>query len=114
MGITGLTVTPDVAAAVNLPANQGGVLIEQVVDASPAADAGLRGSTQPATAGGQQIMIGGDIIIGFDGQPVNSVQDLTDYLSVSQAGDSVLLTVVRNGQVGDVQVVLGEQPEVSA
>jgi serine protease Do len=114
IGITGLQVTPELAAAMDLPADLAGVLIEQVEEGSPAADAGLQGSFESADLNGQQVPIGGDIIVGFDGQPVASLEDLSTYLSFAAPGDRVILTIVRDGQVGEVQVELGERPEVRA
>ncbi len=44
VGISGITVTPEIAKLINLPEKQGGVLVEQVQQGSPADRAGLRGS----------------------------------------------------------------------
>jgi serine protease Do len=76
LGISGLTVTPEIAQAMNLDADQPGVLIAQVEAGSPADQAGLRGSYKPVTVDGQQVSVGGDVITALDGQTVEKIEDL--------------------------------------
>ncbi len=59
--------TPDIAHAMNLPADQQGVLVEQVEQENPADRARLRGSYKPVTVEGRRVLVGGDIIIKLDG-----------------------------------------------
>jgi len=68
----------------------------------------LRASTQAVTLNGQQFKIGGDIILGVDGVPVPSIEDLTSLLQQAQPGLTVTLQVLRDSQLGDVDVTLGE------
>jgi len=110
LGVTGITLTPDIARAMNLPADLQGVLIQQIAPDSPADLAGLQASSTPVTIGGKQVMIGGDIIIGFGSQAVTSVEDLNSLLQQSEPGQRVTLTVVRNGRQGRVRVILDQQP----
>nr|WP_246580268.1 trypsin-like peptidase domain-containing protein [Deinococcus aestuarii] len=100
----------------NLPAT--GALVGQVYPGSPAARAGLRGSTQPAATnppqgfqgqGAQaqpQIATGGDIITAVDGQPVTEGDDLRRAIIAKRIGDSVRLTVQRDGETREVTVEL--------
>ena len=106
LGITGIAMTAGIAQAMNLPANQQGVLIEQVASGSAADKAGLRGSYIPMTVNGQQILIGGDVITAIDNQPVAQPSDIRAYLAQAQAGQQVSLSISRNGQQIQVSVTL--------
>ncbi|NPA91873.1 MAG: PDZ domain-containing protein [Chloroflexi bacterium] len=111
LGIVGLTVTPELAKKIGLPEDQGGVLIEGVIQGSPADKAGLRGSYKPIRIGQEEVLIGGDVILAFDGKPVTSIEDLLQYLEERKPGDTVTLTIWRNGEKMDVKVTLGERPK---
>jgi serine protease Do len=111
LGISGTTLTPDLAQAMNLSQNQQGALIADVTSNGPAAKAGLRGSNQVATINGQQANVGGDIITAINGQPVKSFEDLGAYLfDNAQPGQTVTLTILRNGHEQQVKVKLGVLP----
>jgi serine protease Do len=110
LGITGGTLTPDVAQAMNLNSDQTGVLVVTVQGGSPAENGGLQGSDQNATIGGQQVPIGGDVIIAVDDHPIGSMDDLGTMLQSFNPGDQVTLTVLRGGQQTDLSVTLGEHP----
>ncbi len=111
LGILGVDVTPKLAEILGLPEDQRGVLIESVVQGSPADKAGLRGSYKPVMIGDQEVLIGGDIIVAFDGQPVTSLRDLLGYLRQHKPGDKVTLTILRDGEKMDVTVTLGKRPK---
>jgi serine protease Do len=106
LGVVGLALTSEIAQTMNLPANQQGVLIEQVASGSPADKAGLRGSYMPATVNGQQILVGGDIITQIDSQSVAQLGDIQSYLAQAQAGQQANLGIIRNGQPLQVSVTL--------
>lgn len=110
LGITGQTLTPELARAMDLPEDQTGVLIVRIQANGPADRAGLRGSYKPVVIDGQRALVGGDVIIAFDDQPVASMQDLLEFLSQAQPGDQAKLTVLRNGEQMDFTVTLGERP----
>jgi serine protease Do len=108
LGIEGVTMTSQIAQAMNLPSNLAGVLVEAVEPDGPADQAGLRAGTQTVTLNGQSLKIGGDIILGVDGVAVPSVDDLNALLQQAQPGLVVTLQVLRNSQIGEVDVTLGE------
>ncbi len=111
LGISGTTVTLDIAQAMKLDPNQHGALVVNVVQGGPSANAGLRASTQTADIQGQQVPVGGDIITAMDGQQVNSFDDLIAFLSRStHPGQTVHLTVLRDGKQITVDVTLGKRP----
>ena len=110
LGIVGMTMDSTIAQAMNLPANQEGVLVEQVQSGGPADQAGLQGSFKPLTVNGQTIMIGGDVIITFNDQPVSQLSDLQGLMQETQPGQDVTLTILRDGSQKEVQVTLGAAP----
>ena len=111
LGIVGVTVTSAIAEAMDLPSNQGGVLVEQVQKGSPADDAGLRGSFQPVTINGQRTLVGGDVIVAVDDQPIARFEDLGSYLQHSDPGQSVTLTLLREGKQVELTVTLASRPD---
>jgi S1-C subfamily serine protease len=110
LGVSGTTMTAEIAEAMNLDRNQKGVLIIQVSDNSPAEKAGLQGSpnidSNDPTAG-----LGGDVIIKIDNQEVRAFDDLTSYLfNNTKVGQTVTLTIIRDGREQTVDLTLGVVP----
>ena len=88
-----------------------GVLIEDVASGSPAAKAGLKGSTATVTVDGQQYLVGGDIIVAVNGTRIVNQDALSSYLEVyTVAGQTVVLGIIRNGTPMSVTVTLGARP----
>lgn len=79
-----------------------GALIIKVVPNTPAAQANLRG-TYVDRSGRLHL---GDVIVAIDGKPVSRQTDLYTILEKHKAGDSIKVTVFRNGQRVDVPVTL--------
>jgi serine protease Do len=110
LGITGGNLTPDIAQAMNLNSDQTGALVVNVQSGSPADNAGLKGSDQNVTIGGQSVPVGGDVIIAIDGQQIASMDDLGAALQNYKPGDQITMTVLRGSQQLDLSVTLGERP----
>ena len=111
LGISGTDVTPDIAQAMNLPSDTRGALVEQVTTGGPADKAGLKASETVVTVNGVQGTVGGDVITAIDGHTINSMSDLIAYLAINtQVGQTVSLTILRNGQTQTVQLTLGNRP----
>jgi 2-alkenal reductase len=111
LGIRGLTLTSNVAEAMDLPADQEGVLVQQVEQGSPADEARLRGSFKNVLIEGEYVLIGGDVITAANDRPVRMLEDLQQLVQRSNPGDEITLTVLRNGEEEEVTVTLGEYPE---
>jgi 2-alkenal reductase len=93
-----------------LPVNQG-VLIRGVTVDSPADLAGLRGGTRSMPVRGQQLCVGGDIIVAINGFYVSNMDELATYLNARTAPDeTVTLTIVRNQDTFEVPVTLRSRP----
>lgn len=111
LGISGLTVTPEISQALNLPVEMG-VLVVRVTRRSPAALAGIRGGERRVPIGNTIIWVGGDVLVGVDGREVTGMQDLIAYLEDQKGvGETVELEVLRDGLRIMVTATLGERPE---
>lgn len=111
IGISGTSLNPDLAKAMNLNPDQRGALVEDVVTGGPAANAGLQGSNQQVTINGINTTVGGDVITAIDGQPIKTIEDLIAYLADNtQVGQTVTLTILRNGSQMSVDVTLTSRP----
>ncbi|HKZ15036.1 MAG TPA: PDZ domain-containing protein, partial [Solirubrobacterales bacterium] len=113
LGISGATITPELAQAFNLPVEEG-VLVQQVEEGGPAAAAGIQGATTAASVEGTEFGLGGDIITAVNGEPIASTEALVEQISDAHAGETVELTVDREGQTASVSVTLAERPATSA
>ncbi|CCF85063.1 putative serine protease do-like (fragment) [Nitrolancea hollandica Lb] len=94
IGIGYVQMTPAIAAQLGI-SMQEGVLVRLVEPGSPAAQAGI------------QLR---DIITAFDGQPLKEEAALSKALNGHKPGDTVTLTILRDGKTMDVKVTLGETP----
>lgn len=112
LGLSGQTVTAELAKALGLSVTQG-VLILTVLPESPAAAGGLRPSEAMIQFGDELLRVGGDVITGVNGQPVRDVNDLVTYVARNgTAGESITLEIIRDGQFKTVTVVLGARPSI--
>jgi len=107
LDIQTLSIGPDVAEQIGLPADYG-LLIERVFPGGAAEKAGLHGGTQRAYEGNIPITLGGDLIVGFDGQEIATSQDLSAAMNAHRAGDTVTITVFRGRRRMDFKVTLGD------
>ena len=111
LGLTLTSLDPNIANAMNLPSGQRGALVVGVAPGGPSDKAGIKAGSTSFTDNGQQVTIGGDVIITYGDQTVKSSDDLITYLTNSgSVGQSVTLTVLRNGKQIQVQVTLGLRP----
>jgi serine protease Do len=114
LGLSGGTLTPDLAEAMGLDAQQHGALVAEVVPGGPSDKAGLLGSDQQVTIQGEQVPVGGDVIVGIDGQTVKSFDDLISYLALyTEVGQKIELEVLRNGKETSIDVTLGARPSTT-
>jgi S1-C subfamily serine protease len=111
LGITALEVNIVIADAISLKKPQGIIVIE-VSSGSPAELAGLIGINETIIVDGQDVPVGGDVIIEVNSIPVITLDDLVVYLERNtHPGDSVVLGIIRDGQKLDLTVTLGERPQ---
>ena len=93
LGITYVAVT-DASTAQQLGVSAYGIYIVEVIDGSPADQAGL----EP-----------GDRVISIDNTEIAAQEDLGTIVQSHAAGDTISITVARGGQMVTLNVTLGEQ-----
>jgi membrane-associated protease RseP (regulator of RpoE activity) len=91
-GYLGLSLREDTKSS------EGGALVKNVVDDSPAAKAGIKD---------------GDVIVGFGGDIVRGPLRVTEKLRAAKPGDKVTLDVRRDGKTQKMSVELGERPTMA-
>ncbi len=106
LGVTGRSVTPDIAAALKL-GDARGVAVVATDDRGPAGKAGLRAAT---TAPDADVPRGGDIIVAVDGGAVEDMADVSRAVSSRAVGESLAVTVVRGGDRRTIRVALADRP----
>ena len=110
LGVRTIPISPELAEQMGLPSDYG-LLIVQVVPGGAAERAGLRGGNERAYIGNIPITLGGDLIVGIDGQDVQDQQDLSQMMNSHRAGDTVRITIYRGKKKMEVPVALGEARE---
>ena len=93
LGVTILSLTPDIAEAYGVEETQG-ALVSQVLPESAAERAGVKT---------------GDIIRSVDGKAVNSANELRNTIGLKRSGDTVELEIMRDGRKRKLKAELGEQ-----
>ena len=87
-----------------------GVALTEVRQDTPAAEAGLRAGTGTTTIDGRQYPTGGDVVTEVDGEAVETAEDLQRAIDAHKPGDTITLTVVRDGDTRTVDVTLDSRP----
>jgi S1-C subfamily serine protease len=108
LGVSVVPIAGDYADALRLP-TQGGLLIQEVDPDSAAARAGLRGGRQEVQIGNAEVMVGGDLIMSIDGKPVERDDAISRALASKRTGDTLELTIFRNGKTMNVRIRLGDE-----
>jgi len=94
LGVSGLSITPEIASHYNLPVNKG-ALITEIMPDSPAEKAEMQR---------------GDIIIGFGDRAVNSVEDLVKEIQKRKIGEKANVLLLRDGEKWIADVKLDQTP----
>lgn len=110
-GIEGFLLTGDLARALNVP-QPAGLLVERVADGSPAARAGIVAGSMRANIAGEDLLLGGDIILEVNGLRYEDSNEnysrLYAWLTKLKVGDIVVIKVFRQGQVVTLSVPIIE------
>ncbi|MEC9140265.1 MAG: trypsin-like peptidase domain-containing protein [Chloroflexota bacterium] len=112
LGISGATTTAEVVERMALPTGTRGVQVIMVGDNSPASEAGLKGSNREVTIEGLDFQLGGDVIVGINGDTIRNMEDLLAFLVANTSpGDVVTLDIIQEGGIMDsVRATLGSRP----
>src|SRR5580658_5210275 len=108
LGVSVVPISGDYADALHLP-TQGGLLIQEVDPDSAAAHAGLRGGRQEVQIGNAELLVGGDLIMSIDGKPVDRDDAISRALATKRTGDTLELTIFRNGKTTNIRIRLGDE-----
>ena len=111
LGISGTSLSPDVAEAMDLPRRTTGALVIEVLRNGPAGEAGLEGSAESMELEGLELPIGGDVIVAIDETPVDTIDDVIAYLVAKTRPDQeITMDIIRDGNPIQIQVALGNRP----
>ena len=110
LGVSGIDIDYELAQIRGLDSTKG-FLIVSVIEGSPADIAGLMGTETRKMIDGRDIPMDGDIIIKIDGELVRKIADILVHLQMEKiVGDEMVLTILRDGEVMDKTIFLGERP----
>jgi S1-C subfamily serine protease len=111
LGMSGGSITPDLAQSVGLPKNFKGVIVGSVQPGGPADKASLRGISQDIMNLNPHI---GDIITAIDSHPVKRIDDIINYIESNKSvGDTLSVTVNRSGKPINLKATLQTRPSSS-
>jgi len=86
-----------------------GVYVNRITAGSPAEHAGLIGGSLSTAY--PELRAGGDLIIAIDGYEVLTFADFISYIIKNKSpGDQIQITVVRDGEIVEIELTLGERP----
>jgi S1-C subfamily serine protease len=109
VGVSTEPVEGDLAEALGLP-RRGGLLVQRVVRGSSEDLAGIRGAREIVDIGNVELGVGGDLIVAIDGKPVTRQDALVQAIANKRVGDTIMLTIFRNGRTINVPVKLVRPP----
>src|SRR5262249_45679113 len=110
LGVTNWIALQDVpwlSDALRLNTDQG-LMVVSIVPNSAAAAGGIHGASEQVRVGRYIMPVGGDVILAFEGKPVNSPQEMGTEIDRHEPGAKVAVPVVRSGQKSGLPIVLRE------
>jgi len=105
IGIQGRDLTPGLAQKLGLTGKRG-VVIASLDDRGPANDAGLKAADKADAA----VPTGGDLIVAVNGTPVTDMADVAEAVASRKVGDTITVTVLRDGKSQTVTLTLKDRP----
>lgn len=111
VGISGMSISPEIAGLMGLE-EATGFLVVEVIEGGPADEIELQPSLDAVTIRGEEIKIGGDVILGIDGEEVRKIDDILLHLQrVKSVGDPLNLEILRDGQIIERTLTLQQRPD---
>jgi S1-C subfamily serine protease len=108
LGVTGVAISKSISDSLNLPTDKG-VLVQQVT--GPAKKAGVKAGDTQVTVGGNDLVLGGDVIVSIDGRAVDSMDDVIGAVDSKKPGEKVNLELLRGSKRRTATVELGDRPQ---
>src|SRR5918993_551237 len=110
IGISGVDVNEQIASVMKLNTTRGFLVID-TSPGGPASKAGIQGGDKMVEINGRKTNLFGDVIVKIDNQNVSKIDDILVSLEQQKkVGQGVNLTVVRDGKLQIINVVLAERP----
>lgn len=110
LGLLGYSISAELARTLQLPV-ENGILVAQLYRNGPAFNAGIQGASKEIILNNRRILIGGDILTAVDSNPINDWNSLLQYLELkTSVGDTVLVKIMRAGQILEIPVTLAAEP----
>jgi S1-C subfamily serine protease len=101
-GLEGQFLSDEMLDLLNVPNNMKGYIVKSVAKGSPGDEAGLQGGNKVVTVDGEQMVLGGDIILKVEGVPAESpasMMKIRDHLATLKSGAPLKATVLRKGRI---------------
>ena len=110
LGVVGMDLTPSLASIFGLKEAKG-FLITDITEGSPASKSDLNKGIITYNNNGELIDAKGDIIVGIDGKQVRKIDDILTHLEKEKkAGESVILSLIRDKKPINIEVTLDARP----
>jgi putative serine protease PepD len=110
LGASVQPVIPEFAKALELKVEKGAMILE-VTPGGPADKAGLKGGNRQVQVGNFLLLVGGDVITRMDQVEIKDADELIKHLRERKPGETINLTVLRDGKFRDIKVLLQERPK---
>jgi hypothetical protein len=107
LGLSGITLDPDLAQSMDLPKHYKGVAVKSVIRGEPAFKAGIKGESRDINSKGD-LIVHGDVIIAIDGHKVKQAQDIVKHIAHKSPGDLLEVRINRGGQIVDLIATLNQ------
>jgi S1-C subfamily serine protease len=113
IGVASQPLYPQLARKLGLDTTFGG-LVSEVSSGSPAEKAGIEGGSDKVTFQAGRYRAGGDVILQVDGEDIVTPDDLAEAVASHRPGETVTLTILRDGERRKVEVTLDRRPDTPA
>jgi len=113
IGVSSQPLYPQLARKLGLDIRFGG-LVSEVVGGGPAEEAGIEGGDEKLAFQAGRYRVGGDVILEVDGRRIVGPDDLAKVVADHEPGDTVVVTILRDGERREVDLTLGKRPDASS
>ncbi|HJW65840.1 MAG TPA: trypsin-like peptidase domain-containing protein [Candidatus Bathyarchaeia archaeon] len=113
LGASGTDMNYEIAKAMGVNVTYGW-LVTDVTNGGPADKATLKGGTRQIQVSSSTVIVGGDIVIAFDGTRIRNMDDLSTYLEEHTLPNQTIdVTIIRNGESVTLPLKLGTRPSAA-